>query len=111
MAVPKLFTPIQVGRSQLSHRVVLCPMTRGRADAQHVQTPLAVEYYAQRASMPGSLLITEATSIAQKAIGLPNVPGIWSDAHIAAWKPVSARVPLDYSIVGAEPYRALVHRL
>ena len=91
MAVPKLFTPIQVGRSQLSHRVVLCPMTRGRADAQHVQTPLAVEYYAQRASMPGSLLITEATSITLRAVGMADTPGIWSDAQIAAWKLVSSR--------------------
>lgn len=88
MTIAKLFTPIEVGRLQLAHRVVLAPLTRGRADVQRLHTALGVEYYAQRASMPGSLLITEATSIAAKAIGMPNTPGIWSDAQIAAWKPV-----------------------
>ena len=91
MTVSKLFTPIQVGRLQLAHRVVLAPLTRGRADPQRIQTPLATEYYAQRASMPGSLLITEATSITLRAVGMADTPGIWSDAQIAAWKLVSSR--------------------
>ena len=37
---------------------------------------------------PGTLLITEATFIAQEAGGYRNVPGIWSEEQIAAWKKV-----------------------
>jgi NADPH2 dehydrogenase len=37
----------------------------------------------------GTLIITEATFIAQKAGGYNNVPGIWSDEQIDSWKKVS----------------------
>ena len=90
--VPTLFRPIKVGSMQLAHRVVLAPMTRVRADAAHVPTDLMVEYYKQRSSVPGTLLITEAAIIAPKAGGMPHAPGIWSDAQIAAWKKVWGRV-------------------
>jgi NADPH2 dehydrogenase len=88
MSASKLFQPIKVGNLQLQHRVVLAPLTRFRADKDFVQQPLAVEYYSQRASQPGSLLITEATFIAKKAGGYPNIPSIYNDSQIAAWKKV-----------------------
>jgi NADPH2 dehydrogenase len=46
-----------------------------------------VDYYAQRASTPGGLLITEATFIAPRAGGYDNVPGIW-DECVEDWKKV-----------------------
>ncbi|OSX62206.1 hypothetical protein POSPLADRAFT_1143778 [Postia placenta MAD-698-R-SB12] len=88
-AVPKLFQPTRVGNSMLAHRVVLAPLTRLRADKAHVHTDLAVEYYAQRASVPGTLLISEGTVIAAKAGGYPHVPGIWSDEQVAAWRKIT----------------------
>jgi len=86
--LPKLFQPLQVGDITLQHRVVLAPLTRFRADDEHVHQDIAAEYYAQRAEVPGTLLITEATFIAAEAGGYKNVPGIYSDAQIAAWKKV-----------------------
>lgn len=88
MSTPALFQPIQVGDIKLGHRVVFAPLTRFRADAAHVHTDLGVEYYKQRASVPGTLLITEATYITAQAGGMPHVPGIWNDAQVAAWKKV-----------------------
>ena len=38
-----------------------------------------VEYYTQRASVPGTLLITEAVTVAPEAAGRPYVPAIYSD--------------------------------
>ena len=84
----KLFKPIRVGNIELKHRVVLAPLTRYRADKAHVPTDLMVDYYAQRASTPGGLLITEATFIAARAGGYEQVPGIWSDAQVEGWKKV-----------------------
>lgn len=86
--VPKLFQPLRVGTVNLQHRVVLAPMTRYRADSQHVHGALGIEYYKQRTSVPGTLAITEATFIAARAGGQNNVPGIWNDKQIAAWKSV-----------------------
>ncbi len=74
---------------QLQHRIVLAPLTRLRASKNHVHGDLAVQYYSQRGSTPGSLLITEATVIAPQAGGFFFVPGIWSDEQISAWKQVS----------------------
>ena len=46
----KLFDPIQVGAFNLQHRVVLAPLTRGRADAASIPAAYATDYYAQRAT-------------------------------------------------------------
>ena len=85
-----LFSPIKVGKLNLKHRVVLAPLTRFRATrTAHVPVvPLVKEYYTQRASIPGTLLITEATLIAPEAAGYFNFPGIWNEEQIKAWKEV-----------------------
>ncbi|KAJ5954565.1 hypothetical protein N7501_008844 [Penicillium viridicatum] len=88
----KLFTPLRVGRVELSNRIAMAPMTRFRADDKHTPLPMVKEYYAQRASVPGTLLISEATSITARAGGYPNAPGIYNDAQIAAWKEVTDAV-------------------
>ncbi|KAJ7478762.1 hypothetical protein B0H11DRAFT_2281125 [Mycena galericulata] len=91
----KLFQPIKVGTVALQHRVVLAPLTRYRASGgkEHVPyIPLVADYYSQRASKPGSLLITEATFIAARAGGYEHVPGIWSPEQIKAWKVVTDAV-------------------
>ncbi|KII91971.1 hypothetical protein PLICRDRAFT_154156 [Plicaturopsis crispa FD-325 SS-3] len=92
MSNSKLFQPTTVGELKLAHRVVLAPLTRFRATAAHVPGDLAEEYYAQRASTPGTLLITEATVISPQAAGLPNVPGIYSEEQISAWKTITDAV-------------------
>ncbi|KAJ7495529.1 NADH:flavin oxidoreductase/NADH oxidase [Mycena latifolia] len=91
---PKLFEPITVGSLRLKHRVVLAPLTRYRSsDPGHVPLlPMMKEYYTQRASTPGTLLITEATFIAARAGGYPHIPGIWSEEQIAAWKEITDSV-------------------
>ena len=89
MATSKLFQPVQVGTVTLQHRVVVAPLARFRANSKHTPTDLVVEHYAARASVPGTLIISEATFIAHKASGNSfNAPGIWSDEQIAAWKKV-----------------------
>ena len=83
-----LFTPLQVGRVTLSHRIVLAPLTRSRATKDHVPTELGVEYYTQRSSVPGSLLITEGTLIHPAAGPFPHAPNIYTDTQVQAWKKV-----------------------
>lgn len=65
-------------------------LTRFRADENHVHQQVAVQYYEQRASVPGTLLVTEGTFISVDAGGYDNVPGIWNKAQIDAWKKVSS---------------------
>ncbi|KAI0362489.1 FMN-linked oxidoreductase [Trametes cingulata] len=93
VATHKLFQPARVGNLALAHRIVLAPLTRCRANNKHVPGALAAKYYAQRASVPGSLLITEATPVAAHAGGVgyglgPHIPGIWTEDQIAGWRKV-----------------------
>lgn len=87
-----LFTPIKVGHLNLSHRIVLSPLTRCRSYPNHVPGPQAATYYSQRASVPGTLVITEATIISPEAGGYPFVPGICTQEQIAGWKEVTDAV-------------------
>ncbi|KAI0255565.1 FMN-linked oxidoreductase [Lactifluus subvellereus] len=98
-AVPKLFQPIRVGTADLQHRIVMAPMTRLRANEQHVHGELGLEFYRQRTSVPGTLAITEATFIAARAGGYTNAPGIWSDEQVAGWKPIVDAVHKNGSFI------------
>ncbi|KAE9393240.1 NADH:flavin oxidoreductase/NADH oxidase [Gymnopus androsaceus JB14] len=94
-----LFQPAQVGNMLLQHRVVMAPLTRFRATAEHVPLPIVSEHYAQRGSVPGTLLVTEATLIEHEAGGYAHVPGIWSDEQIASWKEVTSAVHAKGSFI------------
>ena len=88
--MPSLFDPIRYGAIAAPNRVVMAPMTRGRATGDHVPTPLMIEYYRQRAA--AGLIVTEGTGVSREGLGWPNAPGIWSDAQVEAWKPVTEAV-------------------
>lgn len=96
----KLFQPLTLGRQTLKNRVALAPMTRFRASDAHVPLlPMVSTYYTQRASGPGTLLITEGTFISPRAGGYANVPGIYNDAQIAAWRTVTDSVHAQGSYI------------
>ncbi|GAU18872.1 hypothetical protein TSUD_228620 [Trifolium subterraneum] len=81
-----LLTPYQMGKFNLSHRVVLAPLGRLRS-YNNVPQAIAIKYYSQRASK-GGLLIAEATGVSDTAQGYPNTPGIWTKEQVDAWKPI-----------------------
>ena len=81
-----LFDPITFGAINAPNRIIMAPLTRGRATRSHVPTPLMGEYYSQRAS--AGLIISEATGISQQGLGWPGAPGLWSEEQVAAWRPI-----------------------
>ncbi|KAG6752186.1 hypothetical protein NC652_031556 [Populus alba x Populus x berolinensis] len=85
LAAP-LLTPCKMGKFNLSHRIVLAPLTRQRS-YNNVPQPHAILYYSQRTT-EGGLLIAEATGISDTAQGYPNTPGIWTKEQVEAWKPI-----------------------
>ena len=87
----ELFTPTQVGPYELSHRVVMAPLTRMRSDPGDIPSDLMVEYYTQRASK-GGLIISEATPVSTRGNGYAGAPGIYSDTQIAGWQRVTNAV-------------------
>ncbi len=85
-----LFSPRRLGPLTLPNRLVMAPMTRPRAGAGAVPTPLTVEYYVQRAS--AGLIVTEATQVSAQGAGYLNTPGIHTAAQERAWRRVTEAV-------------------
>jgi len=92
-----LLTPHKMGQLDLSHRVVLAPLTRQRSYG-NVPQPHAAVYYAQRATA-GGFLITEATGVSDTAQGYRDTPGIWTPEHVEAWKPIVAAVHAKGAVI------------
>src|SRR5271156_556224 len=90
--MPKLFSPFRIGAVDLSHRVVLAPLTRMRADLPgNVPNDLMTKYYGQRASR-GGLMIKEASFISPTGRGTYASPGIFTDAQVAGWRKIVGAV-------------------
>lgn len=92
MKTQNLLKPYTSETLNLKNRVVMAPMTRGRAvnDGQVPTSELHGLYYEQRAS--AGLLITEGSQVSAEAIGYVNTPGIYTDAQVEGWKEVTQRV-------------------
>ncbi|MCB6182357.1 alkene reductase [Leeia sp. TBRC 13508] len=91
MNAPSLFSPLKLGRYQLSHRVVMPPLTRMRAEKGNVPNSLAPAYYSQRATA-GGFIVAEATQITPYGQGYPSTPGIHTTAQVEGWKKVTNAV-------------------
>ncbi len=85
-----LFKPLDLGDLHLKNRIVLAPMTRGRAGDTRIPNELMAEYYVQRSS--AGLLITEATVISAQGNGWIGSPGIYTEEMVAGWQHVTSRV-------------------
>lgn len=88
--MPHLLDPIQVGALRLPNRVIMAPLTRLRGTVDHIPTSVMVEYYTQRAS--AGLIISEGIPVNPQGVGYAQVPGIWSEAQVERWKPVTEAV-------------------
>ena len=96
--MPSLFDPIELGAIQAPNRILMAPLTRGRATRDHVPTAIMADYYAQRAS--AGLIISEATGISREGLGWPYAPGLWTLCFPT--RPPSQRTPRTH-----RPHRAL----
>lgn len=90
MSLSHLFSPLPVGALKLPNRILMAPLTRCRADRDHVPTPLMAEYYSQRAS--AGLIIAEATAVMPGCSAFGADPGIHNEAQVAGWKQVTDAV-------------------
>ena len=90
MSTDHLLQPFRLGDLSLPNRVVMAPLTRGRAGRERIPHALMAEYYVQRAS--AGLIISEATTISEQANGWLESPGIYTDAMEAGWRQVTAAV-------------------
>lgn len=97
-----LFSKFKLGSLELQNRLVMAPMTRNRA-IDNIPTALMAQYYQQRAS--AGLIVTEGVSPSPNGLGYPRIPGIFSEAQTAGWKPIAAAVHQG----GAKIFMQLMH--
>jgi 2,4-dienoyl-CoA reductase-like NADH-dependent reductase (Old Yellow Enzyme family) len=88
--MPSLFDPIKLGAVAAPNRILMAPLTRGRATRDHVPTELMKTYYSQRAG--AGLILTEATGISRQGLGWPYAPGLWTQEQVEGWRPVVGAV-------------------
>jgi N-ethylmaleimide reductase len=80
----QLFNPLQIGALTLPNRILMAPLTRGRAGEEHLPNDLMAEHYAQRAT--AGLIIAEATMVMEGNSAFWKEPGIYSAEQVAGWK-------------------------
>lgn len=85
-----LFTSFDLGKLRLKNRMVMAPLTRCRATAEHIPTDLMATYYAQRAT--AGLIITEGTSPSPNGLGYARIPGLFAPGHVFAWRKITQAV-------------------
>lgn len=85
-----LLTPLTLGDYTLRNRIVMAPMTRSRASAEGVPSPLAADYYGSRAD--AGLIITEGTGPSAMGMGYARTPGIYRQDQVEAWRVVTNAV-------------------
>ena len=98
--MPHLADPIELGSIHAASRILMAPLTRGRATREAVPTAIMADYYRQRAS--AGLIITEATGISRIGLGWPGAPGLWSDAQIEGWTHVTTGVHEEGGKIAAQ---------
>ena len=89
----KLFQPARIGDIEVANRVVMAPLTRSRADEAAGDVPgseMNIEYYRQRSN--AGLIISEGTQVSPAGKGYMATPGIYSEAQVEGWKPITRAV-------------------
>jgi N-ethylmaleimide reductase len=89
----KLFQPTRIGDIEVANRVVMAPLTRCRANEPAGDIPgsdINIEYYRQRSN--AGLIISEGTQVSPQGKGYMATPGIYSDAQVEGWKPITQAV-------------------
>jgi N-ethylmaleimide reductase len=87
----KLFSPFRIGGIQLSHRVVMAPLTRLRSNPDDSPSDMMIRHYCQRVS-EGGLIIIESAAVSPYGRGYLGAPGIYADHHIAGFKKIADTV-------------------
>jgi N-ethylmaleimide reductase len=91
MTTSQIFQPTRIGDIEVANRIVMAPLTRSRAaDGDIPGSAMNVDYYRQRSG--AGLIISEGTQISPVGKGYMATPGIYSDAQVEGWKPITQAV-------------------
>ncbi len=100
-----LARPLNLRRVTLPNRIAVSPMCQYSAGPDGLPTPWHLVHLGSRAVGGAGLVLTEATAVVADGRISPRDTGIWSGAHVDAWRPVTSFIAEQ----GAVPAIQLAH--
>jgi 2,4-dienoyl-CoA reductase-like NADH-dependent reductase (Old Yellow Enzyme family) len=103
--ISALFRPLQLRGVTLRNRVAMAPMCQYSAGPDGLPTDWHRIHLGARAVGGVGLVLTEATAVLPEGRISPQDTGLWSDAHVEAWRPITTFIAGQ----GAVPAVQLAH--
>jgi 2,4-dienoyl-CoA reductase-like NADH-dependent reductase (Old Yellow Enzyme family) len=97
----KLFTPLKIREIELKNRVVVSPMCEYSAKDGHPQ-PWHMVHLGSRAVGGAALVMTEASAVEARGRISAADAGIYDDAHVDSWRPITEFVKSQGAVVGMQ---------
>jgi 2,4-dienoyl-CoA reductase-like NADH-dependent reductase (Old Yellow Enzyme family) len=97
----KLFTPLKIRDIELKNRIAVSPMCEYSAKDGHPQ-PWHMVHLGSRAVGGAALVMTEASAVEARGRISAADAGIYDDAHIESWKPITGFVKSQGAVVGMQ---------
>jgi 2,4-dienoyl-CoA reductase-like NADH-dependent reductase (Old Yellow Enzyme family) len=97
----KLFTPLKIREIELKNRIVVSPMCEYSAKDGHPQ-PWHMVHLGSRAVGGAALVMTEASAVEARGRISAADAGIYHDAHVESWRPITEFVKSQGAVVGMQ---------
>src|SRR6202451_3723609 len=97
----KLFTPLKIREIELKNRIVVSPMCEYSAKDGHPQ-PWHMVHLGSRAVGGAALVMTEASAVEARGRISAADAGIYDDAHVESWRPITEFVKSQGAAVGMQ---------
>jgi len=100
----KLFTPMKIGKIEISNRLVVSPMVTDYCNQDGTATERYIAYHEAKAKGGWGLIITEDYAVDPSGKGFSCVAGLWNDSQIAGHTELTRRVHQYRSKIFAQIY-------
>jgi 2,4-dienoyl-CoA reductase-like NADH-dependent reductase (Old Yellow Enzyme family) len=97
----ELFTPFAQRSLTLRNRIVVAPMCQYSA-SDGVPDDWHLVHLGSRAVGGAAAVVAEATAVSPEGRISPGDTGLWNDAQVAAWQPVTAFIRSQQAIAGVQ---------
>ncbi|MEH1168604.1 NADH:flavin oxidoreductase/NADH oxidase [Micromonospora sp. CPCC 205539] len=109
-----LFTPLTLRAVTLPNRITMSPMCQYSAGPDGLPNDWHLTHLATRAVGGVGLVLTEVTAVLPEGRISPQDTGLWSDAHVDAWRPVTASIAAHGAVpavqIGHAGFKASTYR-
>ena len=97
----RLFSPLTLRGTTFRNRVWVSPMCEYSAE-QGVPNDWHLVHLGSRAVGGAGLVLTEAAAVSPEGRISPQDVGLWNDAQVAAWTPITAFLKSQGAVAGVQ---------